>query len=363
MKIAVIGGGSTYTPELIEGFARRGDVLSADELVLHDIAADRLAVVGGLASRILAAQGFGGRLVITTSLDEAVDAAAAVLVQLRVGGQQARLVDETLPGRFGLLGQETTGPGGFAKALRTVPVVLNIAKSLRNEHRATPGSSTSPTRWASSPGRCSTRLPRVGPLPSRSGSSVGSPPASAWRPTRSAGPRRTEPPVVDPPSARRRRRSVADLLDTPAAEELAERSVPRPITARWARSLPTTCATSTAPTGQSPSRRAARAGRRSPADRANAPRDVRRPGARPQAGAARTARRRVLQRGGGGVVTSLLTRRCTPLRRRAQQQVGGRTAGRRGGRGSGDGRPGRRAPVPIAPLAPELLGLSGRHRV
>jgi len=128
VKIAVIGGGSTYTPELIEGFARRGDVLSGVELVLHDIAADRLAVVGGLASRILAAQGSSHRLVTTTSLDEAVDAADAVLVQLRVGGQHARLIDETLPGRFGLLGQETTGPGGFAKALRTVPVVLNIAE-------------------------------------------------------------------------------------------------------------------------------------------------------------------------------------------------------------------------------------------
>ena len=128
MKIAVIGGGSTYTPELIEGFARRDDVLSGVELVLHDIAPDRLAVVGGLARRILAAQGSSHRLVTTTSLDEAVDAADAVLVQLRVGGQHARLIDETLPGRFGLLGQETTGPGGFAKALRTVPVVLNIAE-------------------------------------------------------------------------------------------------------------------------------------------------------------------------------------------------------------------------------------------
>jgi 6-phospho-beta-glucosidase len=128
VKIAVIGSGSTYTPELIEGFARRRNLLSDVELVLHDVAADRLAIVGGLANRILAAQGFGGRLVTTTSLDEAVDAAAAVLVQLRVEGQQARLVDETLPGRFGLLGQETTGPGGFAKALRTVPVVLNIAE-------------------------------------------------------------------------------------------------------------------------------------------------------------------------------------------------------------------------------------------
>jgi 6-phospho-beta-glucosidase len=128
MKIAVIGGGSTYTPELIEGFARRTDVLPVDELVLQDIDSDRLDVVGGLARRILAAQSFAGRLTTTTSLDSAVDGAAAVLIQLRVGGQAARLVDETLPGKFGLLGQETTGPGGFAKALRTVPVVLDIAE-------------------------------------------------------------------------------------------------------------------------------------------------------------------------------------------------------------------------------------------
>src|SRR5581483_11660741 len=127
VKIAVIGGGSTYTPELIEGFARRADVLGFDELVLHDISADRLSVVGGLAERILARDALADRLRTTTSLDDAVDGAAAVLVQLRVGGQQARLTDETVPGKFGLLGQETTGPGGFAKALRTVPVVLDIA--------------------------------------------------------------------------------------------------------------------------------------------------------------------------------------------------------------------------------------------
>ena len=137
MKIAVIGGGSTYTPELIEGFARRAGVLPFDELVLQDVSAERLEVVGGLARRILARDGLAQRLVTTTSLDDAVDGAAAVLVQLRVGGQQARLVDETLPGKFGLLGQETTGPGGFAKALRTVPVVLDIAARVAD--RAEPG--------------------------------------------------------------------------------------------------------------------------------------------------------------------------------------------------------------------------------
>jgi 6-phospho-beta-glucosidase len=130
MKITVIGGGSTYTPELIEGFARRADVLPWDELVLHDISADRLSVVGGLARRILDRDGLADRLRTTTSLDDAVDGAAAVLIQLRVGGQLARLSDETLPGKFHLLGQETTGPGGFAKALRTVPVVLDIADTV-----------------------------------------------------------------------------------------------------------------------------------------------------------------------------------------------------------------------------------------
>jgi 6-phospho-beta-glucosidase len=137
MKLAVIGGGSTYTPELIEGFARRRGILAVDELVLQDIAAQRLDVVGGLARRILARQGFDGLLTTTTSLEGAVDGAAAVLIQLRVGGQRARLVDETLPGKFGLLGQETTGPGGFAKALRTIPVALGIADVVAR--RALPG--------------------------------------------------------------------------------------------------------------------------------------------------------------------------------------------------------------------------------
>jgi 6-phospho-beta-glucosidase len=128
VKIAVIGGGSTYTPELIEGFARRAELLGLEELVLHDIDAERLDVVGGLAGRILHASGYAGRLVLTGDREEALAGAAFVLVQLRVGGLRARLADETIPPRFGLIGQETTGPGGFAKALRTVPVVLEIAR-------------------------------------------------------------------------------------------------------------------------------------------------------------------------------------------------------------------------------------------
>jgi 6-phospho-beta-glucosidase len=127
LKIAVIGGGSTYTPELVQGFATREDRLPVDELVLFDTDAERLEVVAGLAGRMLARAGWGGRLRRTDRREEAIDGADFVVVQLRVGGQAMRLVDETLPLEFGCVGQETTGPGGFAKALRTVPVVLDLA--------------------------------------------------------------------------------------------------------------------------------------------------------------------------------------------------------------------------------------------
>ena len=127
MKVAVIGGGSTYTPELVQGIAARGNSLGIDELVLQDLNPERLEVVGGFAERILANVGRPGLLKLTEDLDAALSGASFCLVQLRVGGLRARLKDETIPHRFGILGQETTGPGGFAKALRTVPVVLDIA--------------------------------------------------------------------------------------------------------------------------------------------------------------------------------------------------------------------------------------------
>ena len=128
VKITVVGGASTYTPELVEGFVARADRLPVDELVLLDPDADRLAVVGGLARRILARRGWTGRLVATGDRAAALEGADFVILQLRVGGQAARLLDETIPPRFGCIGQETTGPGGFLKALRTVPVVLEIAE-------------------------------------------------------------------------------------------------------------------------------------------------------------------------------------------------------------------------------------------
>src|SRR5260370_21761060 len=138
MKLTVVGGGSTYTPELIDGFARLRDVLPVSELVLCDPAAERLELVGGLARRIFAKQGHPGRIITTSDIDAAVDGTDAVLLQLRVGGQAARNVDETLPLDFCCVGQETTGAGGLAKALRTVPVVLDIAERVRRAHPDAP---------------------------------------------------------------------------------------------------------------------------------------------------------------------------------------------------------------------------------
>ena len=131
MKLAVIGGGSTYTPELVDGIARLSGDMAVEELVLVDPDETRLAVVGPFSGRLMRAHGHPGRLTWTTSLDEGLDGAGAVLVQLRIGGQAARQRDETWPLEYGCIGQETTGAGGFAKALRTVPVVLDIAERSR----------------------------------------------------------------------------------------------------------------------------------------------------------------------------------------------------------------------------------------
>ncbi len=134
MKLAVVGGGSTYTPELIDGLARLRDALPLEELVLIDPAADRLELIGCLAQRIFAKQGHPGKVSWTSDLDAGVDGAAAVLLQLRVGGQAARNEDETWPLECGCVGQKTTGAGGLAKALRTVPVVLDIAERVRRRN-------------------------------------------------------------------------------------------------------------------------------------------------------------------------------------------------------------------------------------
>ena len=135
--MAVVGGGSTYTPELVDGLCDLEDRMVVDDLVLLDPSDVRRDVVGGLSERILRARGWGGTFSTTADPHDALEGADFVVVQLRIGGQAARHVDETLPVGYGCLGQETVGAGGFAKALRTVPVVLGLAEEMAA--RANPG--------------------------------------------------------------------------------------------------------------------------------------------------------------------------------------------------------------------------------
>jgi 6-phospho-beta-glucosidase len=132
VKITVVGGASTYTPELVDGLARMRSLLPVEELVLADPAAERLEIVAAMSRRMLDRADHAARVSAMTDVEAAVTDADAVLLQLRVGGQAARIQDETWPLDCGCIGQETTGAGGLAKALRTVPVVLDIAETVRN---------------------------------------------------------------------------------------------------------------------------------------------------------------------------------------------------------------------------------------
>ncbi|MCL2003555.1 MAG: 6-phospho-beta-glucosidase [Oscillospiraceae bacterium] len=135
LKIAVIGSGSTYTPELIEGFLKRGDSLRVESLYLMDINADKNGVVSALAERMVREAGAKIRVVPTVSLEEAVEGADYVLGQVRVGGLACRILDEKIPPKYGMLGQETTGAGGMLKGLRTIPVILNVAREMEKRAR------------------------------------------------------------------------------------------------------------------------------------------------------------------------------------------------------------------------------------
>jgi 6-phospho-beta-glucosidase len=131
MKVSVIGGGSTYTPELINGFLARIDAFPLTELWLMDIDKQRLATIGQFARRMVEANGSPFRVVLTTDRREAIKDTSYVLTQMRIGKMEARRADEYLGQRHGLIGQETTGVGGMAKALRTIPVLLDIAREIR----------------------------------------------------------------------------------------------------------------------------------------------------------------------------------------------------------------------------------------
>lgn len=125
-RLTVIGGGSTYTPELIDGLIRRAGSIQLRNLVLMDVNEERLAVVGNFARRMIEWAGLTTRVHLLTELGQALEGADFIITQMRVGGMKARAIDERIPLRWGVIGQETTGPGGFAMALRTVPAIQEI---------------------------------------------------------------------------------------------------------------------------------------------------------------------------------------------------------------------------------------------
>lgn len=131
LKVTVIGGGSTYTPELLSGFIDRLDQFPLDELWLMDIDLNRLEILGGFARRMATARNARFKVVLSSDQRESIRDTSYVITQLRVGKMAARREDEYLGKRHGLIGQETTGVGGMANALRTIPIILDIAEDIR----------------------------------------------------------------------------------------------------------------------------------------------------------------------------------------------------------------------------------------
>lgn len=131
-KIVTIGGGSSYTPELVEGIIKRYDQIPVTELWLVDIEAGRekLETVGALAKRMVKKAGVPMEIHLSYDRREALRDADFVTTQLRIGQLAARALDERIPLRHGVIGQETNGAGGLFKALRTIPVILDICKEV-----------------------------------------------------------------------------------------------------------------------------------------------------------------------------------------------------------------------------------------
>ncbi|MHC5248946.1 6-phospho-beta-glucosidase [Enterococcus sp. LJL120] len=133
IKIATIGGGSSYTPELMEGFIKRYDELPISEIWLVDVEAgkEKLAIVGAMAQRMWDASPYDVKIHLTLDREEALKDADFVTTQFRVGQLNARIKDERIPAYYGMLGQETNGAGGMFKAFRTVPIILEIVEDMK----------------------------------------------------------------------------------------------------------------------------------------------------------------------------------------------------------------------------------------
>ncbi len=134
MKVAVIGGGSTYTPELMEGLAQWEMEGGPNQVALFDIDEQRQKPVAAFSQRMVAAMGSKLKITVAPSFDDAIEHADFVLFQIRVGGQKARHDDILMGTSRGIIGQETTGAGGFAKALRTIPIILEMASKIRTRN-------------------------------------------------------------------------------------------------------------------------------------------------------------------------------------------------------------------------------------
>jgi len=131
MKVAVIGGGSTYTPELIKGFLERIERVPVQEIWLMDIDKTRLDIVGGFVKRLVENSKSKIQIILSDDLVQSISGANIVITQFRVGQMQARRADEYLGKRHHLVGEETTGIGGMSKALRSIPVILEICDVIR----------------------------------------------------------------------------------------------------------------------------------------------------------------------------------------------------------------------------------------
>lgn len=131
LKIAIIGGGSAYAPGLINAFIQVADIFSGSELALMDIAAEELEIVQRLGAKMAAASGVDLKISATLRQQEAISGADYVLTTFRQGGFEARYQDESVPLRYDVIGQETIGPGGFAFAMRTLPVIKSILDDIQ----------------------------------------------------------------------------------------------------------------------------------------------------------------------------------------------------------------------------------------
>ncbi|AUJ23536.1 6-phospho-beta-glucosidase [Virgibacillus dokdonensis] len=132
LKITVIGGGSSYTPELLEGIINNQKLLRVEELWLVDIeeGKQKLSIIEGLSKRMIQASGYSIKIVATFNRQEAIKGADYIITQLRVGQLKMRRYDEYTSIKHGVIGQETTGAGGYMKALRTIPVILDICNDM-----------------------------------------------------------------------------------------------------------------------------------------------------------------------------------------------------------------------------------------